>query len=167
MSHVGVIRPNETGRIATNPGFRRMHQVIEHDGRCRRVKAWKVELLEQNSDWISLEAYAQSKPSLADLKALADTLAKKYVAKSKMIRELRKRPSARRDAQYENALLVNQYYLLYEELVYAMNVGDIGRVEMCFEAWVPIFKATGKHKYATALMKHVTDVHYFFPEGLK
>lgn len=31
--------------------------------------------------------------------------------------------------QFENALLLNKYFLLYEELSYAMNSGDIGRIE--------------------------------------
>ncbi|KAI0342885.1 hypothetical protein BDW22DRAFT_1306439, partial [Trametopsis cervina] len=71
-----------------------------------------------------------------------------------------------RDQQYENTLILQEYSLLYEELVYAMNHSNIGRVEACFLPWICLFKATGKHKYAKHLMKYLTKVHFEFPEGL-
>ncbi|EKM56790.1 uncharacterized protein PHACADRAFT_194377 [Phanerochaete carnosa HHB-10118-sp] len=48
-----------------------------------------------------------------------------------------------------------------------MNIGDIGWVETCFVPWTLVFKAVGKHKYTTELIKHITNVHFFYPEGLK
>lgn len=167
MEDIGYLRPRETGKITSNPGFRRMHQVIEHDGICRRLNCWRVETQKQNPTFTDLNQYAQSNPSFADLTKMAGRLVRNYVARSNIIRRLRRRPTSERDEQYENNLLVNQYFLLYEEISYAMNHGDIGRVEACFAPWVCIFKATGKHKYASAMIKHITYVHFHYPEGLR
>ena len=70
------------------------------------------------------------------------------------------------DKQYENNLLINKYFLLYKELSYAMNMGDIAWVESCIVAWSLIFKATKKHKYASAMTDFLINVHFHYPEGL-
>ena len=79
----------------------------------------------------------------------------------------RNKQTAGCDEQFENALLLNWYFLLYEELHHAMNAGDVGRVETCLRTWIFIFKATVKHKYAAHLTKYLIDVHYTFPAGLQ
>ncbi|KAG1839902.1 hypothetical protein DFJ58DRAFT_625000, partial [Suillus subalutaceus] len=71
-----------------------------------------------------------------------------------------------RDLQYKNSLFMNKLFLHYEELLYAMNQGDIGCVETCIIAWIPILKATGKHKYATHMTNFLLNVHYVYPLGL-
>ncbi|KAG2142785.1 uncharacterized protein EDB93DRAFT_1088794, partial [Suillus bovinus] len=72
-----------------------------------------------------------------------------------------------RDKQYENNLLINNYFLLYKELSYAMNIGDIVRVETCIITWSLIFKATGKHKYATCMTEFLINLHVNYPAGLQ
>ena len=168
MQHVGILRPRETLTIGKDPGFRRMHQVVLHDGTCRRLDCWLVEV-RKHFGYQTLEEYAASSPTLEDLLSIANHLAMTYVAHGSAIEDMRApdRSWQERDPQYENNLLINMYYLLYEELTYAMNAGDIGRVEMCFEPWILIFKATGKHKYATEMIRHITYVHHYYPEGLK
>ncbi|KAG1880835.1 hypothetical protein F4604DRAFT_1550768, partial [Suillus subluteus] len=76
------------------------------------------------------------------------------------------RSEKERDLQFENALLMNKYFLLYEELLYAMNHGDIGRTETTTIAWIPILKAMGKHKYATHMLNFLLNVHFIYPPGL-
>ncbi|KAG6884204.1 hypothetical protein C0992_006774 [Termitomyces sp. T32_za158] len=166
MRDIGKLRPKETGIYASNPGFRRMHQLILHSGICRRLDCWITEASQLNKEHKSLEDFAQSKPSLEKLRVIANNLAKKFIADFRMPR-LRRQPKAQRDQQYENALLLNKYFLLYEELSYAMNEGDIGRVENCLVPWIFIFRATGKHKYAHHITQFLTNVHFNFPEGLK
>lgn len=167
MAHASILRPHETGKIISNPGFRWMHQIITHDGKCRRLDCWKTEVKHRNKNHTSLEEFAKSKPTFVQLKKLADHLALTYVGNTAHIEKLRNQSSSSRDEQYENSLIINYYYLLYEELSYAMNTGDIGRVEVLFAPWVFLFKATGKHKYATEMTKHITNVHFVYPEGLK
>ncbi|KAG2344206.1 hypothetical protein BDR05DRAFT_882793, partial [Suillus weaverae] len=53
--------------------------------------------------------------------------------------------------------------LLYEELSYAMNHGDIGYTKTCIVAWIPIPKATAKHKYAMHILNFLIDIHFVYP----
>ncbi|KAL4066171.1 hypothetical protein J3A83DRAFT_4360406 [Scleroderma citrinum] len=93
--------------------------------------------IKKNTQWTSLKALAASKPSLNDLKIWTDEIALKY------------------------------YFLLYEEITYTMNLGDIGHVETCIISWIPILKAVGKHKYATHIANFLLDVHFVYPPGLR
>lgn len=118
MRDIAQLHPKETGIYTTKPGFRRMHQLIGHAGICRRLDCWRVHA-ETKGRFSDLQAFALSKPTLDDLKKMADEIACTYV-------------------EFENALLLNKYFLLYEELSYAMNHGDIGRTETCTVSWIPI-----------------------------
>jgi hypothetical protein len=40
VNHAGQIRPKKTGKIETNPGFRRMHEVIQHVGIVSEMKRY-------------------------------------------------------------------------------------------------------------------------------
>lgn len=160
---VRVLRPSDFGKVTSNPGFRKMHQVIAHDGACRRLDCWRVEVSKRGKGE-SLKLFAASNPSFEDLQDLANHIAMNYVASETRLQDLRSLPSTIRDRQYENSLLINQYYLLYEELSYAMNFGDIGRVKTCLLPWAALCKATGKHKYAAVMVKHVTDLQSHFKD---
>ena len=115
---------------------------------------------------MSLKAFTASEPTFDDLKEMADEIALEYIA-SYLLYDMCQRPVQQRDKQFENALLLNKYFLLYEELAYAMNLGDIGRVEACIVLWIPILKALGKHKYATHMMSFLLNVHFVYPAGLR
>ncbi|KAI6100669.1 hypothetical protein EDD16DRAFT_1492513, partial [Pisolithus croceorrhizus] len=71
------------------------------------------------------------------------------------------------DLWFENALLLNKYFLLYEELSFAMNHSDIGRTETCIMSWILILQATGKHKYATHMTNFLFNTHCIYPLGLR
>ncbi|KAI6022192.1 hypothetical protein BKA83DRAFT_4014421, partial [Pisolithus microcarpus] len=71
-----------------------------------------------------------------------------------------------RDLQFENVLLLNKYFLLYEELSYGMNSGDIGHVETCIISWIPVLKGIGKHKYASHMMNFLFNMHHVYLLGL-
>lgn len=166
MKHLAQIRPNETLKIGSKPGFRRMHEVIQHVGIVGRLDCWRLEV-EKRRNLASLEEFAESKPSWEDLQEMASRMCLEYVAGATDIEELRRKNSTQRDAQRENSILRHQHFLLYEEMSHALNAGDIGRVEACFMPWVFIFKGCGKHKYAAHMMKYLSDVHFVYPEGLK
>ncbi|KAJ6507555.1 hypothetical protein DFH09DRAFT_1438053 [Mycena vulgaris] len=169
MRFVALHRVRETGKIGSDPGFRRMHEVIMHEGAALRLDAWRVEVLRRDPKWTSLEEFAASKPSFELIEEISNYLASHYVsgAEDMNIYDLRQQPAAQRDQQHENILQIHQYFLLYEEISRAMNYGDIGRVETCFPAWIYIFKATGKHKYAAHMVKFMTDVHFVYPAPLR
>ncbi|KAG1906319.1 uncharacterized protein F5891DRAFT_1182571 [Suillus fuscotomentosus] len=166
MRDVTQLRPKETGIYCSKPGFRRMHELIAHAGICRRLDCWRVHVASMDPSYARLDAFAASEPDLQKLTSIANEIALNYVANYKLLRTRRK-TREQRDMQYENALLLNKYFLLYEELSYAMNHGDIGRVETSIVAWIPILKATGKHKYATHMTNFLIQTHFVFPAGLK
>ncbi|KAG2139339.1 hypothetical protein DEU56DRAFT_944418 [Suillus clintonianus] len=165
MRDMGVLRPKETGHYGSKPGFCRMHQLIGYDGICHRLDCWRIEA-RKRMNYVDLEVFAASEPSYEDLQAMADSLARDYVADHK-IRRMRNKSAAERDQQHENGLLLNKYVLLFEELSYAMNIGDIGRLETCLVTWILMFKATSKHKYANTMLEFLCNVHFVYPEGLK
>ncbi|KAG1905442.1 uncharacterized protein F5891DRAFT_1183389 [Suillus fuscotomentosus] len=148
MHDIAQLRPRETGIFRSKPGFWMMHQLIGHDGICRHLDCWRIEVEKMNNAHKTLDDFAILKPSLEELKEIANRLTREYIATYRLTR-VRRQPDQRRDKQYENNLLINKYFLLYEELSYVMNIGDIAHVETCIIAWTLIFKATGKHKYAT------------------
>ncbi|KAG2120928.1 uncharacterized protein F5147DRAFT_766804 [Suillus discolor] len=166
MRDVTQLQPKETGIYCSKPGFRQMHQLIGHAGICWRLDCWRVHVAGMDPSYTSLDAFAASKPDLEKLKSTANEIALNWVANHKLLRTRRK-TREQRDMQYENALLLNKYFLLYEELSYSMNHRDIGRVETSIVAWIPILKATGKHKYATHMMNFLINTHFVFPAGLK
>ncbi|KAF8185800.1 hypothetical protein K438DRAFT_1973651 [Mycena galopus ATCC 62051] len=169
MRFIALHRPKETLKIASDPGFRRMHEVIIHTGAALRLDAWRVEALRRNPEWKSLDAFAASKPTFTLLLEMSQYLASHYVAGAEglNIYELRTKPVAERDQQRENILQIHQYFCLYEEMSFSMNYGDIGRVETLFPPWIYIVKAVGRHKYAAHMVKFMTDVHFVYPPPLR
>lgn len=166
MRDISLLRPKETGIYCSKPGFRRMHQAIAHTGTCRRLDCWRVHVSKRFPGVTNLDAFAALQPTLDELQSLAAELSLTYVAGHTLGR-MRQKPHKERDIQYENSLLLNKYFSLYEELSYAMNRGDIGRVETCTILWIPILKALGKHKYASHMTTFLSNVHFIYPEGLR
>jgi hypothetical protein len=166
MQQIGQIRPKETGKIASKPGFRRMHEVIQHVGIVSRLDCWRIEA-GKNTGFQTLDDFASSKPSWAQMQEMANRLALEQVATSDSDTTLLSdQLAASRDYQRENALRRQQYFLLYEEISHALNAGDIGRVETCFMPWSYIFQGCGKHKYAAELRRYLENVHFIYPKGL-
>ncbi|KAH9015956.1 hypothetical protein EDB83DRAFT_2232589 [Lactarius deliciosus] len=83
------------------------------------------------------------------------------------LRQSRTKPESERDQQFENQALQNHDYLLYVNLCNAINVGDVGRVEASFLQWIYMFRATGKHKYASQLARFLRNLHEVYPPELR
>ncbi|KAF8168746.1 hypothetical protein BJ912DRAFT_862514, partial [Pholiota molesta] len=167
MSFVGQIRPRETGKIESNPGFCWLHEVIQHTGIVSRLDSWRVEIHKKTPEMNNLEDYARSKPSFKALQEMAITVSKAHVANRELTLDQDLKTDAERDKQQENVLLQQQYFLLYEELSHALNFGDIGRIETCFLPWMFIFLGCGKHKYAAKLQRYLENMYFIYPEGLR
>ncbi|KAH9942662.1 hypothetical protein B0H21DRAFT_710233 [Amylocystis lapponica] len=142
MEHVTQIRPKETGKIGSKPGFRRMHQVIQHVGIVSRLDAWQTMVEKSNARWTNLDEFAGSEPDWNQLEDMAAKLAREYVVNENFSSLVFKPPGAQ-DVQFENALLIQKYFLLYEEIT-----------------------GCGKHKYTSKMIKFLHDLHFLYPEGL-
>ncbi|THU91012.1 hypothetical protein K435DRAFT_863797 [Dendrothele bispora CBS 962.96] len=84
MVDVKILRPRETVKISTKPGFRQMHEVILHDR-------------------ISLNDFTTRKPSWALLRDVAAKIAVKYVTRLDFPKVWRK-PVEKQDQINENML---------------------------------------------------------------
>jgi hypothetical protein len=109
--------------------------------------------------------FVETNPTWDQLQNIANRLSLERVAQADFTQRLQ--PQQSRDVEYENMLLRQQYFLLYEEMTHALNVGDIGRVEDCFLPWVFIFRGCGKHKYAKHMIKHLHNLYFVYPDRLK
>lgn len=70
MEHVSKIRPKETGKIETKPGFRRMHEVIQHTGIVSRLGCCRLEAA-KTPGIDSLEDFAKMSPDWSEVEAMA------------------------------------------------------------------------------------------------
>jgi len=165
MEHVSQIRPKETGKIKTKPGFRCMHEVIQQVGIVSGLDVWRLAAIKTN-DAESLEDFAMSKPTWEQLVAMANDIMV-WNGNHKQLRKKRLDPEAQRDKQLENTILREEYFLLYKEMSHALNFGDIGRVEASFMPWIYIFSGCGKHKYATEMRRHLENIHFIYPKPLR
>jgi hypothetical protein len=162
MNDAKVLHPRETHILETKPTFRHMHRLINHAGICRRLNCWRVLVEKMNTAHTSLDSFVQMYPTLDTLRKMANRLALEYTNCEELSLD-RLKTSDERDGVFENSKLTLKYLALYEELSWAMNYGDIGRVERCLLAWIPVFKGSGKHKYATHLERFLTNVHFDLP----
>ena len=71
MQQISQIRPKETGKIASKPGFRRMHEVIQHVGIVSRLDCWRIEA-GKKTKFQTLEEFASSKPNWAQVQEMAN-----------------------------------------------------------------------------------------------
>lgn len=144
-----------------------MHEAIQHVGAMLRLDCWRLEALAKNAEMMSLDAFAKSEPSWDELVAMANLISTKYVANANKITSLRNSTSGNHDEQYENTLILQHYLLLYEETSFAMNAGDIGRLESLYCLWIWIFSICGKNKYAAELRTYLEDVHFIYPSEIR
>lgn len=167
----GLLRPKETGKIASKPGFRRIHEIIQHAGIVLRLDAWRKTVQEYNPAFTSLEHFAASNPSWDLIESLSYKLALECVAGEDITKPniymTRQKPKAERDQELENVQLMHQYLLKYEELSYAMNAGDIGLFEVNLPFWIHFFKGAGKPNYANAAWQYLNDILFVYPPGLR
>lgn len=164
---VGQIRPRATGKIESKPGFRRMHEVIQHIGIVSRLDCWRLAATKKNPEHKALVDFSSSKPTWEALQKMAISISRQCGSVASVAAQKQMTNQGARDTDYENSLVRHQYFLLYKELSYGINYGDIGRVEQCFLPWIFIFQGCGKHKYATELRRYLHNVYFVYPAGLK
>ncbi|KAG6863713.1 hypothetical protein C0991_003753 [Blastosporella zonata] len=166
MALVALLRPKETGKIESNPGFRRMHEVILHVGTALRLDVWRLAALSEDSKLEDLEAFASTKPTWESLVSMAQKMVRDYSSPRDMKEYRETCMENERDMQHENVQIMHTYFLWYEEMTWALNHGDIGRVESLFGPWMFIFRGCGKHKYAAEMRRYLETIHFIYPKEL-
>lgn len=164
-----ILRPLETGKLSTKPTFRQQHEIIGDVGRTLRLDVWRVDIIKRFSGrFEDLEAYAASNPTIAELEVIARMLVEQYTAGGGVdLYAMEFDDPDNFDEQHRNIMLLHQLLLLYEELSKSMNDGDIGRIESVLVAFIPVFRATGKHKYSSRMLHFYHQLYFIYPEDLR
>lgn len=162
--YVRHLRPKETGKFTSAPGFRRMHDTIHHATWIDVLDCWRLEFA--SLGYQSLSTYTHTKPSWDTIVQISEQMVEKYLP-GRDFADIREQEGKDRDARFENQALRKQHGLLYLELSHAMNHGDVGRVLRLFPYWIAIFKSTGKYKYAAHMIKFMTDLNHVYPPRLR
>lgn len=165
LSFVKQLRKNDVKKLTSKPDFRPMHEVIQHSGIVHRLDLWRIAVKEYtDSKALTLEDWATMEPSWEDVYALSEKIAVKHIFPLEMDES---RNGSSRDKINENMRLFHQQCLLYEETIYAMDHGDIGRLEETFLPWIHFFAGCGKHKYAAEMTRYLENVHFRYPKPLR
>jgi len=162
--YVRYLRPNETIKFLSAPGFRRLHDTIHHTTWIDVLDCWRIEA--NGRGFNSRAAFADSKPSWASIIELSEAMVKRYLP-GEDFDEKREELKTKRDMVFENVALRKQHGLLYLELSHAMNYGDVGRILRLLPYWIAIFKATGKSKYSAHMIRFMTDLDHVYPPRLR
>ena len=161
-SDLKILRPRDSSGLSTSFKFRPVHEAIGHIGTCRRLDCWRTVL--KTRGYLSLQEFADARPAWDNVKEIALEVSERFIPELTSVCD---GDSEDRDQELENNLAFNLYAAMYEEIAYAMNYGDIGRVEMCLFKWVPLFEAASKRKYAHHALKLVYELNYVFPDRMR
>lgn len=77
--HAGILRPNDTGKLVSKPGFQCMHHLIQHDIWASMIDCWASEAQAQDPANTSLEAFVKSKPLWNIIVKMSNTIMQTYV----------------------------------------------------------------------------------------
>jgi hypothetical protein len=167
FEHIKIARAGETGKFGSNPEYHQMQDVIFHDLWAAMLDCWRIEAQNHNSDWKTLNDFAQANPSWEMIVHISHIIAEKYIALGPDISNMRRKPACERDEVLENQSLRNRDEFLYVEVNHAIRQGDVGRLEELILPWIYIFKATGKHKYALHMTMFLKRLYGLYPEDLR
>ncbi|KAH9888821.1 hypothetical protein C8Q73DRAFT_654642, partial [Cubamyces lactineus] len=161
------LRPNESSRLINNAKYRQQHELIEHVSALLIIDAWRAEIKRSTDGRVqSLEKWAESKPSMHEIGEIAERIVLNYI-EGDGLDLFDMQFNEVRDVARENTMRTLNYLMLYEELAYAMNAGDIGRVETLLAPWIQLFRATGKHKYGNLMLRFAHALYFIYPETLR
>lgn len=87
--HIGILRPDDTGKFGTKPGFHPVHDVIHHDIWASMLDCWWLEAKARNASWTSLQVFAKAKPSWELITEMSESIIQKYVATTPILSDVR------------------------------------------------------------------------------
>ncbi|KAG1899747.1 uncharacterized protein F5891DRAFT_953413 [Suillus fuscotomentosus] len=90
--HIGILQPDETGKMVSKPGFRRVHDVVHHDIWASILDCQHLEAESQNTEWSTLERFATSKPVWEDIINMSCVIMKKFIAMTQDLDAAQEKP---------------------------------------------------------------------------
>ena len=168
-------RPKDTNKLTKGPPtYQQMKRFLQHLGVAEVLACWKsvLEARFGASIWTDLDDPKlfdkyQAQLTWVDIEEISRDMVLTYYSMSSIRARRNTVDESQRDKQLENTMLRNLYMLMYEETVYAMNWGDVGRLERCILDWIPIFQSVGKHKYASHMFSFLVKLNFVYPDSLR
>jgi len=74
MNDTNLLFPRETSIFTSKPGFCQMHQLISYAGICQWLNCWLAYIQMKIQGLTSLDDFASTKPTIDDLKSMADEI---------------------------------------------------------------------------------------------
>ncbi|KAG8689292.1 hypothetical protein FRC09_012486, partial [Ceratobasidium sp. 395] len=154
-----ILRPREEGKLGSNPGFRRTHNIIEHVLHASITDCWR--LLVKEKFGVDLKDW---KPDWADIKKLSTELVSTYVAHN--MYEPTGSGTTNGDMVSDQMRLFNRDALLYISITRASRYGDIQRMRDLLPLWVYLWRHTRNHKYARHMSEFLLQLDEGWPPEL-
>jgi hypothetical protein len=164
FEYIHHLRPKETAKFLSSPGFQCLHDSIHHTMWIDVLDCWRLEV--NGLHFGSRAAYAESRPSWDSLVELSEAMVRKYLP-GKNFDKKREEEGTDCDMVFENTALRKQHSLLYLELSHSMNHRDVGQIPRLLPYWIAIFKSTGKSKYSAHMIRFMTDLDHVYPPQLR
>ncbi|KAK1233610.1 hypothetical protein PQX77_003230 [Marasmius sp. AFHP31] len=167
FNYINILRPKSTNEFTAKngPSYHSMHDIIHHALWADVLNMWRVEVKRQSAH-DNLGSWAESRPSWETLVTWSVEMVDRYIPDWKLS-QTRRQNTQQRDMVFESLSLRLQHLILYVELCRSVKYGDVGRILELFSWWIPIFSATGKHKYVAQLTRFITDLRHRYPPPLR
>jgi hypothetical protein len=152
-----LLNPSAQAKLNTHPGFRIIHDGVDDILTARILDCGRI-----ISKAPSIDAFNKEQPSWDGVKTLASEIHSQFVMQATHTENDIHEGTYN---SFSNSCVFLRDALLYRVLVLSMRYGAIGLVEDTITQWIPIFKATKKHKYAAHMLEFLTRLRAL-PERL-
>jgi len=142
--------PKKQAKLTLSAPFRMLHDGIDHILTARILDCSRIICGKP-----SIEEFKKTEPTWERIHELSEEICTKFLEQHDESKPYFSEPKDK-DATFKNGRLFNRDALLYRVLALATRYGAIGLVEDALTVWVPIFKGTRKHKYATHILNFLT-----------
>ncbi|KAF8327707.1 uncharacterized protein EI90DRAFT_3126663 [Cantharellus anzutake] len=155
--HLCLLFPNDLSKLNKPvPPFRMLNDGLHYVTQCMILDAWAESL---GGD---IKGFVTSEPTLEKINQHAEEITRAHFG-SKRNNVMNQED---RDQRRENQLTFNRDAMYYRILVHAMNYGMVDVIIDVLAFWVPLFQASGKHKYATYLSRFLSRLRHY-PQPLQ
>ncbi|KAF8311900.1 hypothetical protein DL93DRAFT_2115578, partial [Clavulina sp. PMI_390] len=164
--HFAHLYPKDHAKLKSNAPFRMLHDGLQHT-----LLAHLLEYAREILNLLSANELEERTFKIEEIDLLAKAIYNEYIAHAPALSadasflvETEEAKLSNEEKAKQNSRLFVRDALLYQVLAVSMKHGAVGTVEDVLWYWIPIFKATRKHKYAAYLLDFLTRLSSLPPE---
>ncbi|KAF8328520.1 uncharacterized protein EI90DRAFT_2974283 [Cantharellus anzutake] len=163
LFHVWMAGLEGLYRACSMPDLHRLESSLTHTSWGLVLDCWRLAVKAKDPRWETLADWVKSKPKWEDIVAISHEMVEQFLPGPAFDRE---RLTANADQVNANSKLYLRDLMDCTIFKAAVSSGDIGRVEQVLYSWVPMWKSTGKHKYARMISNFLYRLRFEYPEPL-